>query len=66
MKNVRVRVRYHICLMEYDFAVYDGRKILLFGSGFWKTKDAAIRNAKWMAKRIGIKYDSEIIKQHGC
>ena len=32
----------------------------------WKTKKAATRNAKAMAKRIGIKYDPEIIRQHGC
>lgn len=66
MKNVRVKVRYYICLREYDYAIYEERKILLFGSGFWKTENAAIRNAKAMAKRIGIPYDPEIIKMHEC
>ena len=66
MKNVKIKVRYHICLCEYDYVIYEGRKILMYGVGFWKTAKAAIRNAKVMAKRIGIKYDPEIIKQHGC
>lgn len=67
MKNLRVKVRYHTCLNEYDFAVFEGNeRLLLYGSGYWKTEKAATRNAKAMAKRIGIPFDSEIVKQHGC
>lgn len=73
MKNVRVKV-WESCNSSYfTFGIYEGRKKLMFnnscsndGSNFWYQKSAAIRNAKAMAKRIGIKYDPEIIKQHGC
>ncbi len=69
MKNIRVKVRRHVCLNEYDYAIYDGKKALFAIIGdksWWKTEEAAVRNAKAMAKRIGAKYDPEIIKQHGC
>ena len=66
MKNIRVKVRYHICLIEYDIVLCEGKKMLMYANGWWKTEKAAIRNAKAMAKRIGIPYDPEIIKLHGC
>jgi len=70
MKNVRVKVRHFSCpLQVYDFGIYEGRKILMDNCGTplsWMTEKAAIRNAKAMAKGIGIPYDPEIVKQHGC
>ena len=33
---------------------------------YWERKSYAIKAAKAMAKRIGIKYDPEIIKEYGC
>ena len=69
MENVRIRVRHHTCLEEYDFAIVEGKKKLLFVlpcCGWWVTEKAAVRNAKAMAERIGIPYDPEILKEHGC
>ena len=72
MKNVRVKVRYHTCLAclaEYDVAIFDGKECLFVQYGdrkWWKTKPASIRNAKAMAKHIGIPYDSEIVEQKDC
>lgn len=72
MKNVRIRVRESCNGYWFSFGIYEGKKRLMGntacndGSRLWSRKSAAIRNAKAIAKRIGIKYDSEIIKQHGC
>lgn len=66
MENVRVKVRLSCSGRWYDIIISIGRKMLMQNWSSWKTKEAAIRNAKAMAKRIGIKYDPEIIKQHGC
>ena len=68
MKNVRVKVRHWTCQKNYDFAIFEGRRLLFFRNSYqcWRTPEAAIRNAKAMAKKIGIKYDPEIIKMHGC
>jgi len=69
MKNVRVKVRFHTCIKQYDFAIFENNTCLLVVVGqddWWHTKAAAIRNAKAMAKRIGIPYSDKIIKQHGC
>jgi hypothetical protein len=68
MKNVRVKVIHYTCGKEYNFAVFEGKKVLLVRPTwvYWQTLEAAIRNAKAMAKRIGIKYDPEIIKAQGC
>jgi hypothetical protein len=71
MKNVRVKVIKYTCFNGYTFGICEGKKVLLqhrksSGSWLWFTEKAAIRNAKAMAKRIGIPYDPEIIKQHGC
>ena len=66
MKNMRVKVIYTTYWDDYGYGIFDGRKILVDHTEIWQTKKSAIRNAKAMAKRIGIKYDSEIIKQHGC
>lgn len=72
MKNVRVKVVESCGGYSWWYAICDGKKRLLISgarkNGFcsWQRKDAAIRNAKAMAKRIGIPYDPEIIKQRGC
>ncbi|KKL03673.1 hypothetical protein LCGC14_2623800 [marine sediment metagenome] len=66
MKNVRIKLREDCSGIWFDFCLYEGRKWLADFQGCWVIKKAAIRNAKAMAKRIGIPYDSEIIKQKGC
>ena len=71
MKNVRVKVRETCGGRWWGFAIYEGRKLLLHPpddsrGNKYAHKPNAIRFAKAMAKRIGIKFDSEIIKQHGC
>jgi hypothetical protein len=68
MKNVKVKVIHYTCLKQYGYGIYQGKKQLFYKYDYksWQTLEAAIRNAKAMAKRIGIKYDPEIIKQHGC
>lgn len=75
MKNLRVKLA-ESCVGEcWRYGIYEGKKMLMGNSShrsdgydefYWYTKSAAIRNAKAMAKRIGIPYDPEIIKQHGC
>lgn len=72
MKNVRVKVRKAHYSGLWDYGIYEGNKRLMAnlyrfnGYSSWIQKAAAIRNAKAMAKRIGIKYDPKIIKQYGC
>lgn len=67
MKNVRVNVRENRCGNYWDFGIYEGKKILMVNyNRLWLNKKVATRNAKAMAKRIGIKFDPEIVKQHGC
>ena len=71
MKNVRVKVRHFTCTSICDYGIYEGKKRLMdniFKNGYcsWVRKAYAIRAAKAMAKRIGIPYDPEIIKKHGC
>ena len=69
MKNVRVKVTKYTCYGGYSIGIYEGKKLLMRKSGSnweWKTVEGAIRNAKAMANRIGIKYDTEIVKLHGC
>ena len=69
---VRVKVWENCYGNCWSFMIFEGRRQLMrnlptnHGSAYWEHKFAAIRNAKAMAKRIGIKYDPEIIKQHGC
>ncbi len=69
MKNVRMKVTENCTGTYWWFGIYEGRKILMTNQGkpySWSTQKAATRNAKAMAKRIGIKFDPEIVKQHGC
>lgn len=68
MKNVRVKVTESCLGYSFWFGVYEGRKELMTNTcgNTWRTIEGATRNAKAMAKRIGIKYDPEIIRQHGC
>lgn len=65
MKNVRIRVIQGCNGYLWRHGVCEGRKQLLV-SDWYEHKGSAVRGAKAMAKRIGIKYDPEIIKQHGC
>lgn len=67
MKNVRIRVRENCRSDLWDYAIFDSKRRQCFGYMDWyNSKSEAIRRAKAMSKRIGIKYDSEIIKLHGC
>lgn len=72
MKNVRIKVRYFTCTTLFDFGIYKDKKLLMEnlirrdGTFSWRRKSYVIRAAKAMAKRIGIPYSDEIIKQHGC
>ena len=66
MKNVRVKVGLNCYGHGRHIGIFEGRKRLMYGDKNWKTNKAAIRHAKAMAKRIGIKFDPEIIRQHGC
>ena len=67
MKDLRIKVRKFQFTSRYDFGIFVGHKILMVNdTKIWATLGVAIRNAKAMAKRIGIKYDSEIVKQYKC
>jgi len=67
MKNARIRVKESCNGLLWDYAIYDARGRRLLGYHDWyKSKSKAVRGAQAMAKRIGIPYDPEIIKQHGC
>ena len=72
MKNVRVKVTESCTGRSWRISIYDGKKELMLSAGtgttfgIWERKHAAVRNANAMAKRIGIKFDPEIIKQKGC
>ena len=69
---VRVKVTESCTGRSWWISIYDGKKELMLSAGtgttfgIWERKYAAIRNAKAMAKRIGIPYSDEIIKQRGC
>lgn len=65
MKNVRIRVIENCGGNLWWYAICDGKRQLI-SSLVFIYKANAIRGAKTMAKRIGIKYDPKIIKQHGC
>ncbi len=67
MKNVRVKVREGCSGTWWDYGIYEKKTLLWIQPHvFYDYKGVAIRYAKAMAKRIGIKYDPEIIKLHGC
>ena len=70
MKNVRVKVRESCQGHYFDFGIYDNHSLVMKNNvgrqTYWEQKSAAIRNAKAMAKRIGIPYSDEIIKEHRC
>ena len=65
MKNVRIRVVENCSGDYFWYSICEGRKQLMIKYGYYH-KGSAVRYAKAIAKRIGIKYDSEIIKQRGC
>ena len=75
MKNLRVKLAKNCLSKCWRYGIYEGKKPLMYNlphrstgynEEYWWVKSAAIRNAKAMAKRIGIKYDPEIIRQRGC
>lgn len=67
MENVRVKVRESCTSVWFDIVICEGKKVLMDNTTIsWRTAKGAIRNAKAMAKRIGIPFDPEIIKQKGC
>lgn len=66
MKNLRIKVREGCFGDGWEFGIFVGKRLLLVNpEKIYRRKSAAIRAAKAMAKRIGIKYDSEITKEHG-
>ncbi len=65
MENVRIKVEEHCGGFRWWFGIYIGRKSLLETQIVYEKKGNAIRYAKAMAKRIGIPFDPEIVKQHG-
>ncbi len=65
MKNVRIKVVENCGGFWWWYAICQGRKQIWLGNGY-ENKSGAKRAAKAMAKRIGIKFDPEIVKQHGC
>lgn len=69
MKKVIVKVIENCFGDAWWYGIYEGKKLLMDNRRkplAWLTKKAAIRNAKAIAKLIGIPYSDEIIKQHGC
>ena len=71
---IRIKVTESCTGRFWRISIYDDKKEIMSSSdvtglplfGIWERKHAAIRNAKAMAKRLTIKYDSEIIRQKGC
>lgn len=69
MKNLRIRLIENCFGDTWWYGIFEGRKIIMRSCRSpyaWFTEKGAIRNAKAMAKRIGIPYNPEIIKRHGC
>jgi len=70
-KNLRIKVINSCGGRLWWFGICENRKEIMSTPSrsrncSWYRKSSAIRNAKAMAELIGIKYDPEIIKQHGC
>ena len=65
MKNVRIKVIENCGGIWWWYSICQGRKQIWTGNGY-ENKSRTKRAAKAMAKRIGIKFDPEIVKQHGC
>ncbi len=70
-KNVRIRVRENCNGTWWGFGIFEGNKLLFLPPDDsylrkYYYKANAIRHAKAMSERIGIGFDPEIIKQHGC
>lgn len=66
MRKVRVKVRRDCSGIWCDIGIYDGRSMIMINpTKSWRTEFAAIRNAKAMARRIGIPFEEGIMQQHG-
>lgn len=67
MENVRIRVRASCEGTFWDYAIWFGKKNTRLEYGGWYRREAtAVKAAKAMAKRLGIKYDPKIKKDRGC
>lgn len=66
MKNARIRVRENCSGNLWDYAIWAGKRKCLEYNDWYESKSSAVRAAKAMAKRIGIKNDPKIIKRRGC
>lgn len=66
MKNVRVKVNEYCTGNLWDVGIFNGGRRIIISEESYPQKNQAIRRAKSVAKRCGIKYDSEIVKAHGC
>ncbi len=66
-KNLTIRVREGCDGTWWDVVLCDDKeKLMANDCKTWERKYAAIRNAKALAKRIGIPYSDKICKMHGC
>lgn len=65
MKNIRIRVVENCGGTWWWYAICKGKGQLIRGN-FYSYKANVVKAAKAISKRIGIKYDPEIIKMHGC
>ena len=63
-KNLRIKLTENCTGDRWSVGLYEGKKPYRRGS--YKRKYHAIKWAKVIAKLINIKYDPEIIKEHGC
>lgn len=68
MKNLRIKVKVvENCAGRFWwYIIYINNRPTALRSDSSEYKRYVINAAEKMAKRIGIKYDPEIIKQHGC
>lgn len=66
-KNLTIRVREGCSGNWWDIVLCDSGRILMTNDGrLWERKYAAVRNAKALAKRIGVPYSDKICKVDGC
>ncbi|HUX54508.1 MAG TPA: hypothetical protein VMV56_08855 [Williamwhitmania sp.] len=63
---VRVKVGESCSGYLWWYGIYEAKKERMRGRIYYERKGNASRGAKAMAKKIGVKYSDEIIKQHGC
>ncbi len=64
--NLQVRVRESCAGNYWQYGINEGRKWHTQSSWLFRKKALVQQKAKALAKCLGIKYNPEIIKQHGC